>query len=112
MLFSLPIGIYLLLKQKKNQERYEAVFYDFYQKVLEDKDLDRDEKRDLLLRMLEQNGYEVSSDSKRITGVKKIFSIPWMMIGIGLLYVGLLVYVIYYLYFQKPHRVEFDLKNI
>ena len=112
MIFSLPIGIYLLLKEKKQRSSYEAVFYDFYKEVKKQDDLNKDEKTTLLVNMLEQNAYKVEKYDDKIVGTKKIFSIPWMMVGIGFVYIGLLIYLIYYFYFQKPHRVEFSLKNL
>jgi len=108
MIFSLPIGIFWLLREKKAMQSYEAIFSDFYEKVKADTGLTPEEKRKLLEEMLYQNHYTVTrKDNRHIRGEKKIFSIGWMFVGLGTFYIGLIVYIVYYLYFQKPHVVEF-----
>jgi uncharacterized membrane protein YukC len=59
---------------------------------------------------LSQNRYHLTKVTQdEVIGEKKIFSIGWMMIGIGTFYIGLLIYILYFLYFQKPHQVVFKL---
>ncbi len=110
MIFALPIGIYLLMQEKKSMKKYQAIFDNFYKKVQEDHTLNNQEKIDLLEKMLYQNGYEITQKTKHLVeGKKKIFSIGWMFIGIGTLYVGLITYILYYFYLQKPHVVVYKL---
>lgn len=110
MILSLPIGIFLLLREKKAMREYEAIFSDFYEKVRSDPELPNEEKLKLLEEMLYQNNYKITrKDAHTVRGEKKIFSIGWMFIGIGTLYIGLIVYILWYLYFQKPHVVEFTI---
>ncbi len=107
MLFALPIGIYLLLGEKKARAKYQAIFDNFYQDV-NDKDYSENQKINLYEEMLTGNHYTIAIKNREaVVGEKKIFSIGWLFIGIGTLYVGLLVYIVYYLYFQKPHVVRF-----
>ncbi len=110
MLFALPIGLYLLTQERKTMQRYQKIFDDFFYKVISDETLAHEEKLKLVEKMLYQNGYKiVQKDQKSVTGEKKIFSIGWMFIGIGTLYIGLILYILYYLYLQKPHRVLFSI---
>jgi len=111
MIFSFPIGIYILLGEKKNMQKYQAIFDDFYNNIINDDEIDDKAKIDLFQDMLYNNRYEiVHADKQKVIGEKKIFSVGWMFIGIGTVYIGLIIYIIYYFYFQKPHRVEFALK--
>ncbi len=106
MIFALPIGIYLLMQEKKSMKKYQAIFDNFYQKVQSNKELNTKEKVDLFEKMLYQNGYKITQKSEQlIKGEKKIFSIGWMFVGIGTLYIGLVAYILYYFYLQKPHVV-------
>ncbi len=110
MILSLPIGIFLLLREKKAMRDYEAIFSDFYEKVRSDPELPDAEKLELLEEMLYRNRYKITfKDAHTVRGEKKIFSIGWMFIGIGTLYIGLILYILWYLYFQKPHVVEFTI---
>jgi len=111
MLFAFPIGIYILLGEKKNMQKYQAIFDDFYKNITEDSDIDDKTKIKLFQDMLYNNRYEVVfADKQKVIGEKKIFSVGWMFVGIGTVYVGLIIYIIYFFYFQKPHHVEFALK--
>ncbi len=106
MLFALPIGIFLLLGEKKAKAKYQATFDNFYKEV-NAHGYSKEEKIKLFKDMLLANHYKVKKSDDIIIGEKKIFSIGWMFIGIGTLYIGLLVYILYFLYFQKPHVVRF-----
>ncbi len=110
MIFSLPIGIFLLLREKKAMQEYQAVFDDFFQKVKADDSLSTKEKIKLLSDMLYQNGYTITEKNDHLVrGEKKIFSIGWLFVGLGTIYIGLIVYILYFFYFQKPHVVTFRL---
>lgn len=112
MLFAFPIGILLLLREKKAAQKYQAVFDNFYDKVKADERLTPEEKLDLYVEMLQQNRYQVTlKNAQEIQGEKKIFSIGYMFIGIGTLYIGLIIYILYYLYMQKPHTVRFQISQ-
>ena len=107
MIFALPIGLFLLLGEKKAQATYQAIFDDFY-KTVKNENLDKTKKIEVFEDMLTKNHYAIKATADEVIGEKKIFSVGWLFIGIGSLYVGLLVYIVYYLYFQKPHVVRFE----
>ncbi len=108
MLFAFPIGIIMLLSERKSRQKYQAVFDDFQKKVESDKHQNPKEKITLFEEMLHQNRYHITGKSEQeVIGEKKIFSMGYLFIGIGTLYIGLIVYILYYLYFQKPHIVRF-----
>jgi uncharacterized membrane protein YukC len=107
MLFALPIGIFLLLGEKKARAKYQAIFDNFYQSI-NTKQYSQKQKMHLYEEMLHKNDYIITEKNQdAVVGEKKILSIGWLFIGIGTLYVGLLVYIVYFLYFQKPHVVRF-----
>jgi uncharacterized membrane protein YukC len=70
--------------------------------------LDKKKRTELFKNMLVKNHYNVKTTDSEVIGEKKIFSIGCLFVGIGTLYVGLLVYIVYYLYYQKPHDVRFE----
>jgi hypothetical protein len=107
----LPIGLYVYFgKEKKDKKTYQSVFDDFEQKTLNRKNLNNQEKIELFEQMLEQNGYKVVSVTETsVKAQKKILSLGLMMIGVGIYIVGLLLYLLYYFYFQKPHEIVFQL---
>jgi len=107
--FAIPIGIYTLLFEKKSKKKYDKLFEDFYQKTLHNKRLSSEEKHTLILQLLEKNGYElVEEEHHKIIGEKKILSLGWIILGVGFLYIGVIFYVIYYYFIQKPHRLEYE----
>ena len=110
MLLLFPIGLYTyFFIEKKDQQKYQAVFDDFEVSTNKRNILDS-QKLELFEQMLEQNGYEIVEQNKKaVVGEKKVLSMSFMMMGLGLYIVGLFLYLFYYFYFQKPHRVEFRL---
>lgn len=106
MIFALPLGIFILLGENRARAKYQVVFDDFY-KSIQAENYPNDKKLELFKGMLLNNHYSVKEQENAIIGEKKIFSVGWMFIGVGTLYVGLLVYIVYFLYFQKPHVVRF-----
>jgi uncharacterized membrane protein YukC len=104
--FAIPIGIYTLLFEKKSKKKYDALFEEFYQKTLNNKKFSQKEKHDLMLQLLERNGYNLIEETpNKIIGEKKILSLGWILLGIGFIYIGVLFYLVYYYFIQKPHRL-------
>ncbi len=109
MLISLPIGIYMLLGEKEEMRKYQAVFDNFYNELYLDNSLSKEEKLKLLQNMFYKNHYDVvGMQENSIKAQKKLFSVGWLFVGTGTLYVGLIIYMLYYFYFQKPHVLEFE----
>ena len=110
MILMFPIGLYVYYSMEKRDNRiYQAVFDNFYIKTLNSSLTERD-KIIRFEQMLEQNGYKiVEVTQNRVIGEKKILSMGLIMIGTGIYFVGLFIYLFYYFYLQKPHRVVFVL---
>jgi len=108
--FAIPIGIYTLMFEQKSKKKYQQLFEDFYAQTINNPKLTQIQKYDLLLQLLEKNGYKIieESDSKLI-GEKKILSLGWIILGLGFFYVGVLFYLLYYYLMQKPHRLVYEL---
>ena len=107
--FALPIGIYTIIFELKSKKKYNALFEDFYQKTIKSNNLSQKEKHAQILQLLKRNGYEVTEESKnKIIGEKKILSLGWIILTIGFIYVGVIFYLLYYYFIQKPHRLIYE----
>jgi len=107
--FAIPIGIYTILFERKSKKKYDALFENFYQKTINNKNLSQKEKHTLMLQLLHKNGYKlVEENPNRMTGEKKILSLGWIILGIGFIYIGVMFYLIYYYFIQKPHRLNYE----
>ena len=111
MLLMFPIGLYVYYGvEKKDKRVYQSVFDNFYSETLNSKNLTEHEKIIRFEQMLDQNGYKiVEVTDRKVVAQKKILSMGLMMIGIGIYFIGLLVYLLYYFYLQKPHEIVFAL---
>jgi hypothetical protein len=109
MMFLFPIGLYTyFVIEKKTKKEYQLVFDDFQKKIGSSSKITDAEKVHLFEQMLLQNGYTiVNIDKSTVMGEKKVLSIAFIMMGLGIYIVGLFFYLAYYFWFQKPHRVEF-----
>lgn len=108
--FAIPIGVLLLLSERRTAHLYQNIFDTFLEEVKSDSRLDTKQKFLKLRAMLEFNNYHILSvDSHSIKAEKKLFSMGLFAIGTGFMYVGAAVYIFYFLKFQKPHRVDFKL---
>lgn len=104
-----PIGLYFYLKvEKKADKKYIEVFDDFYTKTKNSK-ISKEKKRELFKAMLIKNGYKIEETKDEIVGEKKVISVSLIVMSIGIYYIGLLFYLIYYFLFKKPHIVVFKL---
>jgi hypothetical protein len=104
----LPIGLYTyFFIEKKDKEKYQAVFDDFQVNTLK-REITNAQKLELFEQMLEQNTYEIREQTQEyVVGEKKVLSMGLMMMGLGVYIIGLFFYLFYFYLFQKPHRVEF-----
>lgn len=112
MLFLFPLGVYFyFFVERKDRSKYEAVFTDFQKKVRNDTALDQEEKKTLFQSMLKQNGYTLTSTSKtQICGEKRILSMSLLAMSLGVYLVGVFVYLGYYFWIQKPHKICYSLE--
>ena len=109
MMFLFPIGLYFyFFVERKDKPKYQKIFDDFNVKIQNDKTLTNEEKMRQYAEMLRQNGYKIVESSRtQIKGEKRILSMSLLAMSIGLYYVGVLVYLAYYFWIQKPHVVEY-----
>ena len=109
MMFLFPIGLYTyFVIEKKTKKEYQLVFDNFQKKTASSSKMTDEEKVHLFEQMLLQNGYTiVSMNGSTVVGEKKVLSMAFIMIGLGIYIIGLFFYLAYFFWFQKPHRVEF-----
>jgi len=108
--FAIPIGIYTILFEQKSKKKYNALFEEFYQKTINNKKLSQEEKLGLITELLERNSYTIVEESDHhLVGERRILSLGWIILGLGLLYVGVIFYLIYYYLIQKPHRLVYEI---
>jgi len=105
LMFVLPIGALFYRYELKNKGKYQAVFDDYIQKVDGNPNFTDAEKLSQVRKLFVANRYDVTSASEdEIVGEKKILSM-------GLLMMGLFVYVFYFFFFQKPHKIVYKIKG-
>lgn len=109
MMFLFPIGLYTyFFVEKRAKKEYQSVFDTFQKKIASDTTLSRQEKIISFKQMLLQNDYEIKSvNESSVIGEKKVLSMAFIFIGLGLYIVGIFFYLAYFFWFQKPHKVEF-----
>jgi len=108
---SLPIGLLLIFNERRHIHKYDAVFHDFLNKVKADARLNSRAKIVRLRAMLERNHYHILfKNNHEIVAEKKLFSTGWLIFGLGLFFLGALIYILYFYKLQKPHKVHFYLK--
>jgi hypothetical protein len=99
-----PIGMVFYYNERKSRGKYQAVFDDYMQRVDESRELDAKQKLESVQKLLLANRYEiVLKTENEIVGERKIFSM-------GLFMMGLFFYLLYYLFFQKPHNIGYKIK--
>ena len=107
--FAIPIGIYTILFERKSKNKYDALFEDFYQKTIKNPKLSQKEKQSLITQLLLKNGYKLLEKPHNIiVGEKRVLSLGWIILGIGFVYIGVLFYLGYYYFIQKPHRLSYE----
>ncbi|HFQ62365.1 MAG TPA: hypothetical protein ENK39_08750 [Epsilonproteobacteria bacterium] len=111
MLFLFPIGLYFyFFVERKEKFKYQKVFDDFQIKIKDNIALNNEQKMQQYEEMLRHNGYNITSSTRtRIQGEKRIFYASLLAMGLGLYFVGALVYLAYYFWIQKPHVVVYEI---
>ncbi len=111
MLFLFPIGLYFyIFVEKKGKVKYQKVFDDFEAKITSSSELDPIKKKKLYIQMLEHNGYNITKTTDaQVEGEKKILSMSLLAMSAGVFYVGVLFYLGYYYWVQKPHVVVYKI---
>jgi hypothetical protein len=108
-----PIGLYFyFFVEKKARPAYDKVFTDFETEIQEDTSLLETDKIQHYKEMLLKNEYKIINvTSHCIAGEKRIFSMSLFAMSIGFYYVGAVIYLLYFYYFQTPHRVTFKINK-
>ena len=111
MLLLFPIGLYFyLFVEKKEKPKYQKIFDDFQEKIAKNSKLSHQEKLERFQEMLRYNGYTLKEAKEhKVVGEKRILSMSILAMSVGFFYVGAFIYLVYFYYFQKPHRVEYHL---
>ena len=98
------IGIIIIYFEHKNKKSYEDVFKEFFAKTCQNKNLPAKQKLFVAKQMIANNGYTTVEEENKIIGRRKIFSLGWFLATLSL-------YLIFYLYMQKPHTVIFSVND-
>jgi uncharacterized membrane protein YukC len=109
MMLLFPIGLYFyFFKERPSRPAYDKVFTDFETEIQEDTSLLETDKIQHYKEMLLKNEYKIiNANSHCIVGEKRIFSMSLFAMSIGFYYIGAVIYLLYFYYFQTPHRVTF-----
>ena len=107
---ALPLGLLLIIKEQKDDKKYQAIFDDFLEKT-QRSSFSHQMKMAKLRAMLEHNYYHILVvDTDEIQAERKLFSMGWLIFSLGFLYIGALAYILYFYKFKKPHKIHFFLK--
>jgi hypothetical protein len=111
MLFLFPIGLYFyIFVERKNRPEYEKVFDDFQKRISQNTRLSNENKLLRFKTMLSNNDYRITFEDKvNIKAEKKIFSISLLMMSLGIFFIGVVMYLVYFYFFQKAHQVHYYL---
>lgn len=110
MIFILPLGIIIFIWDRRNVAQSLALFGGYIVKM-QHADFDDGRKMERIDAMFYENGYTtVLKATGRLTVEKKHFNVGILFILFGLLnYFGILGYLLYYRFLQKPRRLCVDL---
>lgn len=111
MMLLFPIGLYFyFFKERPSRPAYNKIFTDFEQEVQNNDTLPDTQKLQHLKEMLRKNDYTiVETTPTSVVGEKRIFSMSLFAMSVGVYYIGAVIYLLYFYYLQKPHRVEFHI---
>ena len=115
MMLLFPIGLYFyFFKERPSRPAYNKVFTDFETEIQDDTNLLKTDKIQHYKEMLRKNEYKITeTTSSCIVGEKRIFSMSLFAMSVGFYYIGAVIYLLYFYYFQTPHKVTFKLhRNI
>lgn len=111
MIFILPVGLGFLYVERKNQPKYQAIFDTFIEEVDTHEHYTDKEKLDHIARMFQLNNYTIERTSTSIEGRKRLYSVGAIFVGLGFVYIGALLYILYIRYIKKPHIVRYDIEK-
>ena len=113
MLLLFPIGFYFyFFKERPSRPAYNKVFTDFEIKIQDNTTLSDIDKRQQYKKMLLKNEYKIINTTPNcIVGEKRIFSMSLFAMSVGFYYVGAIIYLLYFYYFQVPHKVIYRLQK-
>ena len=110
MLFVFPIGLAFFLHERKDRPRYQAIFDTFFEEVRSNPSLSNHEKIEHVQKMMLLNVYHITEKSDAsIQAERKIMSVGMLLMTLGFFYVGAALYLAYFYFLQKPHKLEFKL---
>lgn len=112
MMFMLPIGIVTYFWDKRVYAQNLKMFTNYIDKI-KAQNIENEEKMRKIDIMFYENGYEVLHESPSVLHVKKkYFNVGILFIIFGFLnYIGLVGYIIFYMYFLKPRVLEIDIDS-
>jgi hypothetical protein len=110
MLLLFPIGFYFyFFVERKARPAYEKIFTDFEHKTQQSATLNDQEKIALFKEMLLINDYRIKEvTTYSVTAQRNIFSMSIFAMGVGLYFVGAVIYVLYFYFLQTTHKVVFN----
>ena len=113
MMLLFPIGFYFyFFKERPSRPAYNKIFTDFETKTQNNLTLTNIDKIQLYKKMLLKNEYKIINTTPDcIVGEKRIFSMSLFAMSVGFYYVGAIIYLLYFYYFQAPHKVTYRLQK-
>lgn len=98
------IGLVILWFEARHRKEYDSVIADALEQIAHNDTLEDSQKKAQITQFLAQHGYRVSHPSPQSAqGEKKFFYLSWLFITYGF-------YGLFYLWFQRPKRVQISWK--
>lgn len=97
---ALIAGVIFLFKERRDRRENQRRFKEWLHHLM---DAPLRERREAAYQLYFQNGYDVDViDDRTIEVKKRHFSFGWSLIGFGFLGAGLILYLIWHFWLQKP----------
>lgn len=114
MLFALPIGVIFFIVDRRQQETNRKIAETFIEEVKANEGLSAEQKLDHIKKMFEFNRFTVEiRDGERLVASHKHLNLGAAILSFALvpLYIGVVVFILWFLFLKKPERWEINLAD-
>ena len=114
MLFALPIGIIFFMADRRQQETNRKIAETFIAEVKANEGLGAREKLEHIRKMFELNRYAIETmTDNALVATRKHLNLGAAVLSFALVpfYIGVFVFILWFIYFKKPERWEITLAD-
>ena len=114
MLFALPIGIIFFMADRRQQEANRKIAETFIKEVKSSDGLGKRERLEHIRKMFELNRFTIEKiDGNTLIATRKHLNLGAAILSFALVpfYIGVLVFILWFVFFKKPERWEITLAD-